>query len=189
MKIYTKTGDAGDTGLFGGGRVSKANARVDTYGEIDELNSVIGFVRCGCDAKLADVDAELARIQSELFDLGAELATSPERQSKLGALRIDEEAIAALEHAIDRADGELAPLTTFVLPGGGEAAARFHLARTVCRRAERRLVALAAAEPVRGELVRYVNRLSDLLFTWARVANRRAGVEDVPWQGRARMAP
>lgn len=182
MKIYTRKGDDGGTGLFGGGRVSKADARVATYGDVDELNSVLGV--CRASGLPADVDAVLDRVQNELFHFGAELATSPDHQKDIGVPKLADTDVEALEHAIDRADDELSPLTTFVLPGGCLAAAQLNVARTVCRRAERALVALAATEPVRAELLRYLNRLSDLLFTLARLANHRAGVADVPWAGR-----
>jgi cob(I)alamin adenosyltransferase len=184
MKIYTKTGDKGDTGLFGGGRVSKANARVDVYGEVDELNSVIGLARV---TRFDDaVDDLLARVQSRLFDLGAELATAPDSKVELGIALVSEAEVLALELAIDKAEEELQPLKTFVLPGGSAAAAHLHLARTVCRRAERKLVALADDEPVRPECIRYLNRLSDALFVLARLANHRAGIGDVPWLGAGR---
>ena len=186
MKIYTKTGDKGETGLFGGARVSKASLRVEAYGDVDELNSALGICRAHLAALDAKVDALLGTIQSELFDLGAELATVPHKEVKTGAPLLDDAHIAALERAIDEAEAELEPLRTFILPGGALAAAHLHLARTVCRRAERKLVALAAVEPVRGELVRYLNRLSDLLFVLARLANARAAVADVPWLGRDR---
>ncbi len=182
MKIYTKTGDSGETGLFGGARVSKASDRVDTYGTVDELNAVLGVARGR--SMPAELDGALARIQSELFTLGAELATVAGKEDKLGIVLISEEQVVWLEGAIDAAEAPLPPLKTFVLPGGTEAAAGLHLARTVCRRAERALVALSAHEPVRPELVRYLNRLSDLLFTFARRANQLGGVEDVPWVGR-----
>lgn len=179
MKIYTKTGDDGETGLFGGTRVSKASPRVNAYGEIDELNSAIGVAR----AHGADDATEglLSRIQSELFDLGAELAARPGKD--VGIPPIDDPQIEALEGAIDEAEAELTPLKSFVLPGGCAAAAHLHLARTICRRAERSLVGLGDDE-VRGAVVRYVNRLSDLLFVLARLANQRASVPDVPWTGR-----
>ena len=180
MKIYTKTGDAGETGLFGGARVSKASDRVDTYGEVDELNAVLGRVRLHAFGD--ENDALLATIQSQLFDVGAELS-SPGKKS-VGIELVSEAEIEPMERAIDRAETELAPLRTFVLPGGAPLAADLHVARTVCRRAERRLVALAAVEPVRPELIRYLNRLSDLLFVLARLANHRAGIPDVPWVGR-----
>jgi cob(I)alamin adenosyltransferase len=187
MKIYTKTGDAGDTGLFGGARVSKASERVETYGEVDELNSVIGLVLS--EPFDDQVTALLTSVQSRLFDVGAELATAPDSKVALGIPLVDEAEVLALEGAIDRAESELPPLKTFVLPGGSRAAGYLHLARTVCRRAERRLVALAAHEPVRPELLRYLNRLSDTLFVLARLANHRAGVVDVPWVGAGRRSP
>jgi cob(I)alamin adenosyltransferase len=184
MKIYTKTGDRGQTGLFGGGRVSKASARVDVYGEVDELNSVIGLVRT---ERFDDaVDALLGRVQSRLFDLGAELATAPDSKVELGIALVSEAEVLALELAIDQAETELSPLKTFVLPAGARAATYLHLARTVCRRAERKLVALADVEPVRPECVRYLNRLSDTLFVLARLANHRAGIADEPWVGAGR---
>lgn len=179
MKIYTKTGDRGDTGLFGGVRVSKADARVHAYGEVDELNAVLGLARTT--ALGEGLDALLQSIQSELFTLGAELATVPGKEASLGLALIDEPAIARLERAIDAADAELTPLKNFVLPGGAPSAAFLHLARTVCRRAERQVVALAGHEPVRASVVQYLNRLSDLLFTLARLANHRAAVVDIPW--------
>jgi cob(I)alamin adenosyltransferase len=184
LKIYTKTGDAGETGLYGGGRISKASVRVEAYGEIDELNSVLGLLRSE-GAIDATRDALLATIQSRLFDLGAELANP--RGKMLGIPLITDSDVEALEQAIDSAEAELTPLRTFVLPGGTRLASLFHLARTVCRRAERRVVALAEAEAgsVRPECLRYLNRLSDLLFVLARLANRRAGVPDVPWMGRS----
>ena len=186
MKIYTKTGDAGDTGLFGGARVSKASARVETYGEVDELNSLIGLVLSEpFDDALSTL---LTSVQSRLFDLGAELATAPDSKVALGIPLLDEPEVAALEQAIDRYEAELQPLKTFVLPGGTRAASYLHVARTVCRRAERRLVALSADETVRPVLVRYLNRLSDALFVFARLANHRAGVADVPWIGAGRNA-
>ena len=182
MKIYTKTGDSGQTGLFGGARVSKASERVSTYGQIDELNSVVGLARAhGIESRK---NAWLARIQSELFDLGAELSTVQEKQSMVAQHHLGEEDIAKLEAAIDELETELTPLKAFVLPGGTTTASALHLARTVCRRAERSLVALAASEPVRPEVIRYVNRLSDLLFVMARSANRDEGLADVPWLGR-----
>ncbi len=186
MKIYTKTGDRGDTGLFGGARASKASVRVEAYGELDELNSVLGLVLS--EPFDAQVSALLTAVQSRLFDLGAELATAPDSKAALGIPLLDEAEVSALEAAIDRAESELTPLKTFVLPGGSRAAAFLHLARTVCRRAERRVVALAEHEPVRPEALRYLNRLSDALFVFARLANHRAQVSDVPWVGAGRNA-
>lgn len=181
MKIYTKTGDEGETGLFGGARVSKADERVSAYGEVDELNSCIGILRTHVTDD--DVDALLARIQSQLFDLGAELATVPGRDDA-GQPRLDASDVLGLETAIDHHEVGLSPLKTFVLPGGSPAAAHAHLARTVCRRAERTLVSLRANSPVRDEAMHYVNRLSDLLFVLARALNNAVGVPDVPWLGR-----
>lgn len=184
MKIYTKTGDRGETGLFGGARVSKAADRVEAYGEIDELNSAIGFARA---AGLApSTDKFLHVVQSQLFDLGAELACTPGKEAKLGMPLISEAEVERIEAEIDAIEARLEPLKLFVLPGGSEAASRLHLGRTVCRRAERRLVALASSESVRAELIRYVNRLSDYLFSAAREENRVAEVPDVPWIGRDR---
>jgi len=186
MKIYTKTGDRGETGLFGGARVSKASLRVDTYGEIDELNSVLGLARCelaelGSRASTVESDALLEAVQIQLFNLGAELSTAPDGKVALAIPLVSEQEIGALEAAIDRAEAELPALKSFILPGGCRAAALLHLARTVCRRAERKLVLLSQSESVRDELVRYLNRLSDTLFVLARLANLRAGVADVPW--------
>jgi cob(I)alamin adenosyltransferase len=186
MKIYTKTGDRGDTGLFGGARVSKASARVAAYGDVDELNSILGVV-CAHTTDAARVD-RIRRVQSELFALGAELAKNPDKDVDLGVPLIDERDILTLEQWIDELDRDLPALKTFILPGGSAAAAFLHVARTTCRRAERAVVALAQTEAVRGELIRYLNRLSDLLFTLARAANHGAGIADVPWLGRE-LAP
>ncbi len=180
MKIYTKTGDDGQTGLFGGPRVSKDAPRIEAYGTVDELNSVLGLART---AKLdPDADALVSRIQNELFALGAQLAT-PDPAAH-GTQMITAAHVAALESAIDHYEAELEPLKNFILPGGTPAAAHLHLARAVCRRAERRLVTLCGEpdEAVAPELVIYLNRLSDLLFVLARAVNRAAGVPDVPWQ-------
>jgi len=181
MKIYTKTGDTGDTGLFGGARVSKASPRVDAYGEVDELNSAVGWARVA--VSNLDLDALLNQIQNDLFEVGAELGSTDDRKKKSAMPLIAEPQVEALERAIDEYEEGPPALTSFVLPGGSEGAARFHLARCVCRRAERSLVALGAQENLRGELFRYVNRLSDLLFVLARDANHVAGVEDIPWKG------
>jgi cob(I)alamin adenosyltransferase len=181
MKIYTKTGDAGETGLFGGVRVSKASLRVETYGEVDELNSAIGWARVSVSDP--DLDALLNQIQNDLFEVGAELGSTEDRKQKSTMPLIEDKQVVALERAIDKYEEGPPALTSFVLPGGSEGAARFHLARCVCRRAERSLVALGAQETLRGELLRYLNRLSDLLFVLARYANHTAGVEDIPWKG------
>lgn len=185
MKIYTKAGDTGETALFGGRRVAKDTPRVEAYGTLDELNACLGTAVVALGADGGEIGALLARLQSELFDLGAELSTPPERaEDRLAARvpRMTEPRVEALEGEIDRFEEGLAPLKTFILPGGTVAAASLHLARTVCRRAERRVVSLAALEPVNPEVIRYLNRLSDLLFVLARAANQRAGMEDVPWQ-------
>jgi cob(I)alamin adenosyltransferase len=182
MKIYTKTGDRGQTGLFGGARVSKADPRVEAYGDVDELNAALGTARAA--ATDSPASGLLERIQSELFALGAELARDPDKNVDLGMALIGDGEIAALEHAIDAHERDLPALKTFVLPGGSLEAALLHQARTACRRAERRLVALDAERSLRGETLRYLNRLSDLLFVLARHANHRAGIADVPWRGR-----
>lgn len=181
MKIYTKTGDQGETGLFGGARVSKASERVQAYGEVDELNSTLGWARVALEE--GELERLIHQIQTDLFEVGAELASTPDRKAKGGLPVIDEDQVVALEQAIDRYEAALPALQTFVLPGGSESAARFHMARTVCRRAERSLVTLSPEERPRAELFRYLNRLSDLLFVLARRANHNAGVADIPWQG------
>jgi cob(I)alamin adenosyltransferase len=181
VKIYTKTGDAGDTGLFGGGRVPKDHARVEAYGEIDELNATLGWVRAA--EPMPRVDEIIAPIQRDLFSLGALLAT-PDREkmhAQLAKARLDETRVRELEHAIDQCEAELEPLRSFILPGGTLKAAALHVARTVCRRAERRVVSLRREVEVPEIVVRYLNRLSDLLFMLARVANRRAGAGEVSW--------
>ena len=171
-KVYTKTGDAGETSLVGGARVSKASSRVDAYGEVDELNSLIGLARAhGHDS---EIDEALGEIQNDLFTLGADLA-SP---SEVEVPRIDESFIARLERSADRFLAELEPLKEFILPGGSEAGATLHLARTVARRGERRVVALSETEKVNSQTIVYLNRLSDLLFILARVANHRASFSE-----------
>ncbi len=183
MKVYTKRGDGGETDLFGGERVGKDDQRVVAYGAVDELNAVLGVAIAASDQ--ADLVASCRRIQGELFDLGAHLATpDPAHREKYDVPAPSEEDVVALEQQIDALEGELEPLKTFVLPGGTAAAAAFHQARTVCRRAEREAVALAREDELDPVALRYVNRLSDLLFVMARVENRRAGVPDVPWTGR-----
>ncbi len=181
MKIYTRTGDAGDTGLFGGGRTPKNDPRVEAYGDVDELNAAIGLARAS--ELMPRIDEVLVPIQRDLFSIGALLAT-PDRErmkQQLAKARIDDERIAQLERAIDDGDAELEPLRAFIIPGGTPKAAALHLARTVCRRAERRVVALRGSAEVPDIVVVYLNRLSDLLFTLARVANRRAGAGEVTW--------
>lgn len=183
MKIYTKTGDDGTTGLFGGARVKKASARVEAYGTVDELNAVLGVARST--GLGAFTDGVLARVQVDLFTLGAELACVPGKEEKLAMPLLNDADAERLEHAIDEAESHLAPLQTFILPGGSPQAAALHLARTVGRRAERALLAIDDAPP-RGGLVIYLNRLSDLLFVLARLANHDKNVADVPWAPHAR---
>jgi cob(I)alamin adenosyltransferase len=181
MKIYTKTGDSGDTGLFGGGRVKKDDIRVEAYGDVDELNAILGAARAA--TPLPRIDNLLLPIQQDLFAIGALLAT-PDRakmEQHLTKAKIDSGRIADLERAIDACDAELEPLKAFILPGGTEKAAALHVARTVCRRAERRVVQLQRTVSLPDIVVVYLNRLSDLLFMLARVANKSAGVGEVPW--------
>lgn len=181
LRIYTRTGDAGDTGLFGGGRVDKDDPRVEAYGEIDELNAVLGMARAV--EMMPRIDEVLVPIQRDLFSLGALLAT-PDREKmrqQLEKARIDDSRIAELERHIDEGESELEPLKAFILPGGTPKAAALHVARTVCRRAERRVVSLKREVELPQLVVIYLNRLSDLLFVLARVANRRAGAGEVTW--------
>lgn len=187
MKLYTKTGDDGTTGLFGGVRVKKTSARVRAYGAVDELNATLGVARA---TKLDPMtDSVLAQVQVDLFTLGAELACVPGKEGKLGMGLLETADAETLERAIDTVEEALSPLKNFVLPGGSPQAAALHLARTVCRRAERDVLAIAAddAEP-RAEVVVYLNRLSDLLFALARRENARANVDDVPWAPRTTRA-
>jgi cob(I)alamin adenosyltransferase len=179
-RIYTKTGDGGETGLFGGGRVPKDDLRVRAYGTIDELNAVLGVARAAGPPQ--EIEGVLERLQHQLFDLGAELAT-PDLASPAAAhvARVTPERVAALEQDIDRFEARLPPLRQFVLPGGTPVAAALHHARTVARRAEREIVRLAGREPINPELLKYANRLSDLLFVLARAANHAAGRPDVAW--------
>ncbi|GAB6877677.1 cob(I)yrinic acid a,c-diamide adenosyltransferase [Thermaerobacter litoralis] len=182
MKIYTRTGDGGETGLLGGGRVPKAHPRVEAYGAVDELNAVLGWAVALLDG--AEPASVLRQLQQECFLLGADLAAppGPAREAGAGLPRMAAERVQALEALIDRYDGELPPLRQFILPGGTPAAAALHLARTVARRAERRVAALAAQEEINPVALQYLNRLSDLLFVLARWVNHQAGVPDVPWQ-------
>ncbi len=207
MKIYTRTGDDGTTGLFGGPRVPKTHLRITSYGTVDELNSVLGVARADLHASagsaadlqarsgspsgptqalsagqmqaLAALDAELEQIQKELFLLGADLATPLDSKAKVA--RVSDSQVQALEAAIDRLTDVLPPLERFILPGGSRLAAGLHVARTVCRRAERLVVELATETEVSALAVTYLNRLSDYLFTAARAANAALGVRDVEW--------
>ena len=182
-KIYTKTGDDGTTALGGGQRVPKDALRIETYGTVDELNSAIGVALAGgLEPTLAD---ELSRIQNELFHLGSDLCVREEDKGKTPVPRIEGRHVQALELAIDRMSVELGPLANFILPGGSPGAAHLHVARTVCRRAERLAVALAREEAVGPHVISYLNRLSDALFVMARWENRHRGVADVTWNSRA----
>ena len=178
MKIYTRTGDAGLTGLYGGGRVRKNDLRIAAYGAVDELNASLGVCRSP-DLPPA-LDEPLARLQHEMFALGAELASPGEAAP--GSILIDDADIAAAEAAIDWFEQHLESLKTFILPGGTPASAALHVARAVCRRAERDVCALAEATPVRATVLQYLNRVGDLLFVLARYANHVAGVPDVIWK-------
>ncbi len=180
-KLYTRAGDTGLTSLFGGGRVPKDSARVEAYGAVDELNSALGvavsFLRQRTLLKA------LQGIQNELFNIGSELASETGRQAEAGRLFLEPEAkIQALERLIDTYDARVEPLRTFILPSGSQAGALLHLCRTVCRRAERAVVRLAREEPVNPELVKYLNRLSDLLFVLARYVNKAARKTETPWR-------
>lgn len=177
MKIYTRGGDAGETSLLGGDRVPKNDPRIEAYGSIDELNSTLGVVRAVAPELLS---AELEQIQNDLFDIGAQLA-APRLEDRFPG--VSSGRVAALESLIDTLESELEPLRNFILPGGTVAAAHLHVARTVCRRAERCIVSLGeTSSDATRRTITYVNRLSDALFVFARVANRRAGVRDVEWR-------
>ncbi len=181
MKIYTRTGDKGDTGLFGGGRVDKDHPRVDAYGEIDELNAVLGIARAA--NREPRINEIILGIQRDLFSIGALLAT-PDHQKMEDHLTkavIGESRVAELEAYIDECDRELQPLKAFIIPGGTQSASALHFGRTVCRRAERQIVSLSKELELPPIVVVYVNRLSDLLFTLARLANARAGTVEEIW--------
>ena len=179
MKIYTRTGDDGTTGLIGGRRVGKDHLRLDAYGTIDELNAALALV-----ATLGGAwPGRLRLLQEELFILGSHLAAPDGATRNTSLPSLPRDAVPRMESEIDAADARLPGLTNFILPGGTEAASRLHLARCICRRAERLCVALAHLETVPAEILVHLNRLSDWLFTMARLANLEAGVEDVPWQG------
>lgn len=183
MKIYTRTGDEGETGLFGGGRVPKHHERVAAYGAVDELNAVLGQARLS----VADawIESRLDPIQHDLFAIGATLAT-PSREGRAGPTtpQVPERRVREMEAWIDAAEEDLEPLRNFILPGGSPGASGLHVCRTVCRRAERAISRLGASEGVEAVVLRYLNRLSDLLFTLARLENARAGVPDVLWTAR-----
>jgi cob(I)alamin adenosyltransferase len=177
MRIYTKTGDAGETGLFDGTRVSKADPRVDAYGEVDELNAWLGVARAqGVSPEIGDL---LVQIQRDLFALGAQLADPRHRiAARVEKATLGDADITRLEQAIDHLEVTLPALRHFILAGGSPAGSALHLARTVCRRAERRVVALGGVDPI---VIKYLNRLSDLLFVMARAVNSRAGVDEIEW--------
>ena len=187
MKIYTRTGDAGSTGLFGGPRVSKDDARIEAYGTVDELNAVLGQFRAALADDPSGVDADVDRVQHELFSIGGELATP--RPSEHGLRVIAASHVQWLEQRIDELEADLPPLKQFILPAGTSATAACHVARSVCRRAERRVVTLAGIvathapddESISADLITYLNRLSDYLFVAARRINAAAGIDDVPW--------
>jgi cob(I)alamin adenosyltransferase len=180
MGLYTRKGDDGRTSLMDGRRVPKDDPHVVACGAVDELNSVLGWCRCA--AGSAVLNARIEQIQQELFSIGAELATPPDAQALPGVQPVGEPQVGRLETWIDEACGVTKPLGNFVLPGGCELAARLHLARTCCRRAERAVVCLHAGQPTCGQFIMYLNRLGDLLFAWARQANQDAGVTDVLWK-------
>jgi cob(I)alamin adenosyltransferase len=178
MKVYTRTGDDGTTALFSGGRVSKHHLRVEAYGTVDELNSVLGLVRAH--QPLDPIEAWLRQVQTQLFYLGADLATPADAKSS-HVVRVDTDSIAWLESAIDMMDADLPPLQNFILPGGTLIGAQLHVARTVCRRAERITALLAEHEVLTPQVLPYLNRLSDFLFTLARWENWKAGIADDKW--------
>jgi len=183
VAIYTRTGDKGETGLFGGGRVSKTHPRVAAYGDIDELNSFLGAARAALreDPALGSVDEGLARVQAECFVIGAILAAPSEKAAKLPEL--DAASSKRLENEIDTWDKNLLPLKTFILPGGGRAGAALHVARAVSRRAERSVVSLSGTDAVPNEITIYLNRLSTWLFVAARFVNKETGHAETPWSG------
>jgi cob(I)alamin adenosyltransferase len=177
-RIYTRTGDKGETGLVGGTRVPKDSLRVDAYGSVDELNSVLGIARAFLNDR--ELDDLLAELQKDLFVVGADLASTSDHQQR-NVPRITVEKISTMETTIDKFETELSPLKAFILPGGGVVGSLLHNARTVARRAERRVVTLSKAEAINEQMVPYMNRLSDLLFVMARVANRRENKGDIEW--------
>ncbi|HTN72781.1 MAG TPA: cob(I)yrinic acid a,c-diamide adenosyltransferase [Methylomirabilota bacterium] len=186
-RVYTRTGDTGDTGLVGGKRVAKDSPRVEAYGAVDELNSIVGLARAFNEEKLNDgeahqfLDEVLRQIQDELFDLGSELATPPDF-FKEGMYRVGDGEIKRLEKLIDRCQEDLQPLKSFVLPGGGRIGGYLHQCRTVCRRAERDILRLSRTEEVNSALLKYINRLSDLFFVLARWISKQMGKEEYLWQ-------
>lgn len=186
MKIYTRTGDQGETGLFGGKRVPKDDARVEAYGSVDETNAAIGLALAHC--RVDSVRQVLTDLQSDLFTLGAELAAVSGHEARLGIALLTDADVVRLERAIDEAEAGLPALKNFILPGGPPDVAALHLARTVARRAERRVLTLAQREPVRSTALVYLNRLADLLFVLARREQHETGGADVPWAPRGERA-
>jgi len=186
MKIYTKTGDDGTTGLIGGGRVRKCDPRIECSGTVDELNAAIGFAASALAtnpvAGEIDLFAHLRQVQNDLFVIGSHLATPEESPHRSSLPGLDEQMVTRLEMQIDAAETQLPKLQNFILPGGSEPAARLHVARTICRRAERLLVDFSLDRPIAGIVLTYLNRLSDWLFVQARLANHLSGVEDVLWK-------
>ncbi len=182
-KLYTKSGDDGTTGLFSGARVSKNHPRIEAYGTVDEFNAVLGLcisaTRTG--ERTEVIGTILKQVQSRMFDIGADLATPEGASNEARIVRIGDSHVTEIEGWIDQIDGQNEPLRNFVMPGGSELAARLHLARTMCRRAERLIVGLAHTEPVGEPLLQYINRVSDLLFAMARLSNKVAGIQDTPW--------
>lgn len=179
-RLYTRKGDDGTTALSTGKRVPKDSPRVAAYGDVDELNAQIGVVRCA--GVSARIDGELATIQNRLFDLGADLATPASDNPKFAVPRITAEQVTALERLIDALNEWVGPLENFILPGGAASAASLHLARTICRRAERRVIGLARGHDTGEQVVAYLNRLSDALFVMARYENLEAGVDEPLWR-------
>lgn len=187
MKIYTKAGDDGSTGLIGGDRVRKSDGRIDCVGEVDEVNAALGWCaacvsRAESSGGVADQIASLHQLQNDLFVIGSHLALADGAVAGASLPALDESIVSRLEMEIDAAERELTPLRNFILPGGTETAARLHLARTICRRAERHVVAFAMDRPVPVVIITYLNRLSDWLFVQARRANHLEGVADIPWE-------
>jgi cob(I)alamin adenosyltransferase len=183
MKIYTKTGDGGETGLFRGPRVAKHDPRVEAYGNVDELNALLGVLLP--EIQTPEIREIISSLQQELFEVGADLATPPQQQED-SSLRIPADLIENLEKSIDTFEEKLSPLQWFILPGGTRSAALLHYARTVCRRAERSVTFLKSHQEINPEVLRYLNRLSDLLFVLARVENQTAGTTEVAWKKRTK---
>jgi len=185
MKIYTKTGDSGETGLYGGTRTSKNSLRVTAYGTVDECNAMIGLARAHLSGQ-SELDAILQTIQNRMFDVGADLATPFDSQYRSKVAVIDDEDIAELESIIDKLEEDLEPLTNFIHPGGHIGAASLHVARTTARRAEREVVSLSEVEEINTATLRYLNRLSDLLFVIARYANKVMGGAEHVWEAKTK---